>query len=59
MSAQDTSKNAKDSKKVSKKQENGEEVENTVFEYMKKQNRPYSLIQIFDNLRGKIKKSLL
>ncbi len=26
---------------------------------MKRQNRPYSLIQIFDNLRGKIKKPLL
>lgn len=25
-------------------------------EYMKKANRPYSLINIFDNLHGKVKK---
>jgi 26S proteasome regulatory subunit (ATPase 3-interacting protein) len=30
--------------------------EETVLEYMRKQNRPYSLINVFDNLHGKIKK---
>ena len=30
--------------------------EEIVFEYMRKQNRPYSLINIFDNLHGKFKK---
>ena len=30
-----------------------------VCEYMKKANRPYSLINITDNLHGKIKKKLV
>jgi hypothetical protein len=30
-----------------------------VKDYMEKQNRPYNLLNVFDNLHGKIKKTLL
>jgi len=30
-----------------------------ILEYMKKTNRPYSLQNIFDNMHGKIKKSVM
>ena len=36
-----------------------ENVEDNVFEYLKSTNRPYSLINIFDNLKGKVKKPVL
>lgn len=34
-----------------------DENESLILEYMLKQNRPYSVLNIFDNLHGKIKKS--
>lgn len=33
--------------------------DDTLVEYMRKTNRPYSLINIFDNLHGKVKKPVL
>ena len=30
-----------------------------VFDYMQKQNRPYNILNVFDNLHGKIKKPIL
>ncbi|KAL4483257.1 hypothetical protein ABPG74_019283 [Tetrahymena malaccensis] len=47
-------------KKGKKDEDDGSPVDDdTVLEYMKKANRPYSLINICDNLHGKIKKTAL
>ena len=46
--------------KVKKKEESKiDDPKQYVYDYMKSQNRPYSLVNIFDNLHGAIKKSLL
>jgi hypothetical protein len=37
----------------------GSESKDFVFDYMEKQNRPYNLLNVFDNLHGKIKKPSL
>jgi hypothetical protein len=37
----------------------GEGERGTVVEYLKKQNRPYSLLNVFDNLHGAVKKGPL
>ena len=53
---------SKEKSKNNKKPEKNEKIENPkefVLNYMKNQNRPYSLINIFDNLHGAIKKSQL
>ena len=44
---------------VKKKLKCDDEVEGRVSDYMRKQNRPYSLINIFDNLRGTFAKPAL
>ena len=50
-----------DKSKVKKKEESIkiEDPKKYVYDYMKTQNRPYSLINIYDNLHGAIKKSQL
>lgn len=40
-----------------KNQGSGDPIEEKVKEYLRAQNRPYSIINIFDNLHGKVKKS--
>ena len=51
---------SKDKSKVKKKEEiKIDDPKKYVYDYMKTQNRPYSLINIFDNLHGAIKKSQL
>lgn len=51
---------SKDKSKVKKKEEPKiDDPKQYVYDYMKSQNRPYSLVNIFDNLHGAIKKSLL
>ena len=52
---------SKDKSKVKKKEENAkiDDPKQYVYDYMKSQNRPYSAINIFDNLHGAIKKSQL
>ena len=52
---------SKDKSKVKKKEENTkiDDPKQYVYDYMKTQNRPYSLINIFDNLHGAVKKSQL
>ena len=52
---------SKDKSKPKKKEDNVkiEDPKKYVYDYMKAQNRPYSLINIFDNLHGAIKKSQL
>ena len=52
---------SKDKSKVKKKEENAkiDDPKQYVYNYMKTQNRPYSLVNIFDNLHGAIKKSQL
>ena len=40
-----------------KNQSNGDPIEEKVKEYLRTQNRPYSIINVFDNLHGKVKKS--
>ena len=37
----------------------GESTDDVILEYLKSTNRPYSLINIFDNLKGKIKKPVI
>lgn len=48
-------------KKDSKPKEEHSESETKAFvlDYMEKQNRPYNLLNVFDNLHGKIKKPAL
>ena len=52
---------SKDKSKVKKKEESVkiDDPKQYVYNYMKTQNRPYSLVNIFDNLHGAIKKSQL
>ena len=52
---------SKDKSKIKKKEESTkiDDPKQYVYDYMKAQNRPYSLINIFDNLHGAIKKSQL
>ncbi len=52
---------SKDKSKPKKKEENIkiDDPKQYVYNYMKTQNRPYSLVNIFDNLHGAIKKSQL
>ena len=52
---------SKDKSKVKKKEENTkiDDPKQYVYDYMKAQNRPYSLQNIFDNLHGSIKKGQL
>lgn len=52
---------SKDKSKVKKKEENTkiDDPKQYVYDYMKSQNRPYSLINIFDNLHGAVKKAQL
>ena len=53
---------SKDKTKGKKKEKENAKIEDPkqcVYDYMKSQNRPYSLINIFDNLHGAVKKSQL
>ena len=52
---------SKDKSKPKKKEDNAkiDDPKQYVYDYMKAQNRPYSLVNIFDNLHGAVKKSQL
>ena len=53
-------KGEKGAKKKSKgKEEDLSLIKEQVFDYMQKQNRPYNLLNVFDNLHGKYKKPVL
>ena len=54
---EETTKPAKDKKKEpEKKMLNDEEARKEIAEYMERQNRPYSVQNIIDNLHGRVKK---
>ena len=52
---------SKEKSKIKKKEENTkiDDPKQYVYDYMKAQNRPYSLVNIFENLHGAVKKSQL